>query len=528
MRIAKNDAPRERVDSVRNTSAPYRSADVCVIGSGPGGAVTAHVLARSGLRVLLLEEGDRIGPGATLADLEPAWEPALVRGGADRLVPAGRPWSARGLGGGMGLFAGIGFRLRHVDFDARKHVADDALDPRWPLAYADLREHYDEVERLMGVARAAGADPLEPEGARPPLPPHDYSAHGRLLAAAGRRLGLRPFPTPLLINSVPYSGRPACHACGPCNEHACPTGAKADVVATLLDPAREEGSLVVATGSRALRVRAASCDRAGAVEWLDLRARVRHTTRARCVVLAANAVQSSALLLRSRSRWSPAGLGNRHDVVGRGLCFKASGYVSGTVPAPARGPHRSGGPFSTVAFSDHYLADACPGGLGGILYEASPAERDPRDGRMPLRVHFLAADQPMWRNRVRLSKQRNGLGARKLVMEYETHPWDAARLNYLADRATKLLISAGALQITREASEYERGSRHLHGGCRAGDDPRTSVVDAHGRVHDQQNVYVVDGGFFPYPGGVNPTLTILANAFRIARRIARDLTTATV
>ncbi len=517
-----------RVNAVRHSSAVFRSADVCVVGSGPGGAVTAHLLARSGLRVLLLEEGERIGAGATLETLEPGWEPALVRSGHRRPTLTGRPWSARGLGGGMGLFAGIGFRLRHVDFDARAHVADDALDPRWPIAYADLREHYDEVERLMGMARTRGADPLEPDGAAPPLPPHAYSPHGRLLAGAGRRLGLRPFPTPLLINSAPYRDRPACHRCGPCNEHACPSGAKADLVSTLLDPAVEDGSLVVATGGRALRVHAAACDRAGAIEWLDQRANVRRTTRARCVVLAANAVQSSALLLRSPSRWSPTGLGNRHDVVGRGLCFKVSGYASGTVAAPARAVHGCGGPFSTVSFSDHYLDDSCPKGLGGILYEASPAERAPRDGKMPLRVHYLAADQPMWRNRVRLSNKRNGLGARQLLMEYETHPLDAARLHYLAEQATKLLVSAGATDIRLEASGYERGSRHLHGGCRAGDDPRTSVVDAGGRIHDQENVYVVDGGFFPYPGGVNPTLTILANASRIARRIARDLATASI
>ncbi|MCP2351249.1 GMC oxidoreductase [Nonomuraea roseoviolacea] len=516
------------MNASRDATVLYRSADVCVVGSGPGGAVTAHLLARAGLRVLLLEEGGRIGPGATLDALEPGWEPALVRAGAGRPVPAGRPWSARGLGGGMGLFAGIGFRLRHVDLDARKHVADDALDPRWPLAYADLREHYDAVERLMGVARARGADPLEPDGDDPPLPPHPYSPPGLLLAGAGRRLGLRPFPTPLLINSAPYRGRPACHRCGPCNEHACPTGAKADLVATLLDPAAEDGSLVVATESRALRVHASSGDRADAVEWLDGRAGVRRTTRARCVVLAGNAVQSSALLLRSPTRWSPSGLGNRHDVVGRGLCFKVSGYVAGTVAAPAATGHGAGGPFSTVAFSDHYLDPACPGGLGGILYEASPADRAPRDGEMPLRVHYLAADQPMWRNRVRLSNRKNALGTEKLLMEYETHPLDEARLEYLAERATELLVSAGAAHIRREASGYERGSRHLHGGCRAGDDPRTSVVDADGRIHDQENVYVVDGGFFPYPGGVNPTLTILANAARIARRIARDLATASV
>ncbi|MEU8119530.1 GMC family oxidoreductase [Spirillospora sp. NPDC049024] len=426
----------------------------------------------------------------------------------------------------MRLFAGIGFRFREVDFDARAHVAADALDPRWPIGYADLRPGYEETEDLFGVARAHEADPLDPPSAPPRMPPHPFSPQGAVLAEAGASLGLRPFPTPLLINSVPYRGRPACVQCGPCNEYACPIGAKADVIDTLLRPAARSGALAIATRSKALRIGSGRFDRAGHVEWLDLRARRRHVTRARCVVLAANAVQSSALLLRSANRWSPEGLGNRYDVVGRGLCFKVSGYAHATVPAPAPSSAPAGpaaGPFSTVAFTDHYLDDACPTGLGGVLYEASPEDRAPRDGRLPLRVHYHAADQPMWRNRVRLGKERSPLGVPRLVMDYATHPVDRARLDHLAGRAARLLRSAGATDVAFEPSRYEHGSRHLHGGCRAGDDPATSVVDRDGRMHDHENVYVVDGGYFPYPGGVNPTLTILANAVRISHRIAADL-----
>lgn len=220
------------------------------------------------------------------------------------------------------------------------------------------------------------------------MPPHPFSAQGAVLAEAGTALGLRPFPTPLLINSVPYRGRPACVHCGPCNEYACPVGAKADVAETLLRTAARGGTLTIATRSKALRIGTGRFDRADHVEWLDLRARRRHVTRARIVVLAANAVQSAALLLRSGNRWSPDGLGNRYDMVGRGLCFKVSGYANATVPsdrvpsaqAPA-GP--AAGPFSTVAFTDHYLDDASPTGLGGVLYEASPEDRAPRAGRLP-------------------------------------------------------------------------------------------------------------------------------------------------
>ncbi|NEB00796.1 GMC family oxidoreductase [Streptomyces sp. SID13726] len=545
------------------------SFDVCVVGSGASGAIAAQEIAAHGLRVLVLEEGRTLDPGESLPAIESAWETALVPTPGGPLRPLGRPWSASAVGGGTALYAGISFRLRGVDMDARAHVAPDALDPAWPIGYEELRPYYDRIERCIGVSRAPGTDPLEPPGPPAVMPAHPYSTQGRLLADSGRRIGLRPFPTPLAINSVPYAGRPACVRCGPCNEHVCPTGARANAATLLTDAAVPPGALTVAHGAKALRIVLRDRYRAACVEWLDLRTRTLRTTRVRCVVLAANAVQSAALLLRSAQPGAENGLGNSTDMVGRGLSFKISGYVSGTVdaggfatavpaPEPAEGasaaeaaevspwqgegdaptpghpdrsssdhagprPHIPGGPFSTVAFSDHYLDPDAPSGLGGLLYEASDEDRALRDGRIRLRVHFLAADQPMRDNAVRLARERGPLNLPRLVIDYATHPLDKRRLGYLSRRASELLAKAGADDIRYEDSNYQLGSRHLHGGCRAGTDPAESVVDPFGRVHDLDNVYVVDGGYFPYSGGVNPTFTIQANALRIARRIAVDL-----
>jgi paromamine 6'-oxidase/6'''-hydroxyneomycin C oxidase/2'-deamino-2'-hydroxyparomamine 6'-oxidase len=500
------------------------NVDVCIIGSGPSGAVAANVLAANGLRVLLLEEGDRLSEGASLASAQVGWEAAYAREDDGSLQPAGRPWTACALGGGMALFAGILFRFREVDFDASRHTAPDALDPRWPLGYEDLRPHYDEVEQLLGIARRPGTDPLEPPVDITPMPPHPYSLPGGLLAESASNLGLRPFPTPLAVNSVPFRGRPACHWCGPCNGHVCPTGARADVVTTLLERPDLRPFLTIATRSRALRLELTRPDHAGLVEWLDLRTRTRVTTRARCVVLAANAVQSAGLLLRSAGRWAPAGLGNGHDMVGRGLSFKISGYAAGTVTAPPSADRTALGPHATVSVSDHYLAADCPSGLGGMVYEASPEARGVSLGRLLLRLHYLGADQPVAANRVRLANSTDRFGVRKLILDYRSHPLDQSRLAYLAERAKDLLSAAGADDIRVEGSGYEHGSRHLHGTCRAGTDPAGSVVDPTGRVHEVDNVYVIDGGFFPFAGGVNPTFTIQANALRIAYGLVRRLT----
>ncbi len=490
--------------------------DICVIGGGASGAVSAAELVRTGLRVLLLEEGD-LKRARRMGDVEPEWPRAyIVQDGIRNEL--GRPWSARGMGGGTAFYAGISFRYRHVDFDAGDHVAADALNPKWPISYDDLLPYYDEIERRIGIARD-DTDPLAPPGPAALMPAHPPSLPGSLLADAGRTIGLRPFPTPLAINSIPYGGRPQCARLTPCNEYACPTGARADAAALFLEPLRTAENLVIAASSRALRLELSGPDRVGWVEWLDPATKSRRRTRVGLVILAANAVQSSALLLRSAQRWAPAGLGNRHDMVGRGLSFKVSGSVEGRLPVPRNRINTPTGPHSTVAFSDHYLDPDCPSGLGGMMYEASPEQRGPSNGRIVVRMHFVAGDQPMRANRVRLARELDEFGVPRIAIDYVTHPTDAERLHYLEKRATEIMVAAGASDTTYLESEYERGSRHLQGGCRAGDDPADSVVDAAGRIHDLANVYVVDGGYFPFAGGVNPTMTIQANSLRIIRQL---------
>lgn len=455
-------------------------------------------------------------------DIEPSWPSAFVRTEAGE-VPLGRPWTARVLGGGTAYFAGIYFRYRNVDFDPTEHVAQDALDPRWPVSYDTFRPYYDEIEERIGIARLDS--PGYREGETPPanLPPHAVSSAGHILATAGRSLGLTPLPTPLAINSVPRDGRPACVRCSPCNGYLCPNEAKADAPRIFLNEFDGADNFVRALGARAVRIELDRPDRARWIEWIDSTTRTRHRTAARLVVVAANAIQSSALLMRSTQRWAPAGLGNSSDMLGRGLSFKVSGSVAADIPL--RGGHDGdpNGPHSTVAFLDYYRDRVCPTGLGGVLYETSPESGRRVDGQVRVVLHAVAADQPMHRNRVRLHASRDAWGVPRVGFDYQTHPIDRARLDYLLARASDVLDAAGAERIEYVPSGYEFGSRHIHGGCRAGVDEAESVLDDVGRLRDISNVYVVDGSYFPFAGGLNPTFTIQANALRIGRAAAGAL-----
>lgn len=253
----------------------------------------------------------------------------------------------------------------------------------------------------------------------------------------------------------------------------------------------------------------------------------RYEFRARHFVLCANAVQSAALLLRSSTPRHPHGLGNSRDLVGRGLCFKLSEYLVGYDHAEITGPPQSQvmglGPVSTCCVTDLYQDSSAPGGLGGLLYEVRP-ERPyrMRSNEQLLRIEALVPDEPQPANRVRLGSGTDAHGVVDVVMDYQAHPRDLARLEYMIGRGETLLRAAGCDVVVREPSGWDLGSGHLHGTCRMGTDPGSSVTDPDGRLHDADNVFVADGGLLPFPGGVNPTLTIQAAALRVAHRLLTD------
>lgn len=505
--------------------------DACVIGSGASGAVAAYSLAEAGWQTILIEQGDHVPPGACLIDLIPEFEPAYARDLSGGWSLNGYPWTASVVGGGTMFWAGISFRNRLVDFDARPYVVGEALDPRWPVTYSELAPYYDQIESMLGVSRTTAVDPTEPPSSPSPLPPHPLSRRGLLIKGGAESLGLRPFPTPLAIASRTYGNFPACSHLTPCTDYACPTASKADAVSRFILPILDRANFRLLTRTRAIRLDQERPDRVTSVECFDLVNQTRFRVRAKHFLVAGNAVQTAALLLRSSNRWWPKGIGNANSLVGASLSFKASGYVHGWIPREAVRDSsvddmlekERRGPYSTVAITDHYLDAECPTGLGGLIIEANPS--DPRDmetasdNDVLLRLECLVGDQPLLRNRVRLANARDKLGLSRIIMDYRPHQIDMARLHYLFQRAERILIKAGASNIKREHLDFTQGSAHLHSTCRSGRDENESVCDPWGRIHLLQNAYILDGAFIPFAAAVNPTLTIQANALRIAQSL---------
>jgi len=477
--------------------------------------VVASVLVDAGWDVLVVEQGQHVPAGTYLNDLIPGFETARARTIDGRWTEQGYPWTACCVGGGTRFYAGVSLRLRRIDFDASAHVVPEALPPAWPFGYDELHPHYDWVERRLGVTSDGGLDPYRPAPALDVLPPHLPSARGAVLSAAARSRGLSPFPMPLAVASRQFGAAPACTDLTTCTDYACPTGAKGDVYQRLLAPLRSAPNLTLRTGLKALQLVERRTGQVGGLRCLELATGRVETVRAGLFVVAANAIQSSALLLRSRSGSSPAGLGNGNDMVGRGLCMKVAQNLTGRLrPGLLAGADlpANGGRYVTMALSDHYLDADCPTGLGGIILETGPLAVADRADPLLLRLECLLADQPMAGNRVLVDGS-------VLTIDYRPHPVDLRRLAFMRERATTLLAAAGADDVAAEPLDFTLGSGHLHGTCRMGTDRRTSVCDPTGRVHTADNVFVADGALMPYPGGVNPALTIQALAHRVATHL---------
>jgi len=507
--------------------------DVCIVGSGASGSMAAERLCRAGLRVAVIEQGHAADASRDYDAVISASEPAMCRLSNGAWGPIGYPWTSCNVGGGTVFYGGVSFRLREVDFAASSFVPGCDLEVDWPIGYAILRPYYDAVEAELGLS----GDPIvndstHPGGADPVMPGVALSPQGRVLHEAGCELGLSPFKTPLMVATRPYRGRPACRYSSPCIEHLCSSGARADPFRILVQPLLESSLLSVYPHQKAIRLLpTANGTRAASLETVDVRTGLRTEWRARVFVIAANAIQSAALLLRSRQS---EGTGfELSPLLGAGLCMKLNEYVAGYpsgpgVPLADDDPWRGGvGPVSTVATTRHYLDKDCPSGMGGIIYEARYGWKYGGDPATDVaRLECLIADTPSRQNCVRLSHNTDKFGVPLVAIDYRAHPRDKARLEWLVERASRWLTRAGYGVLWREAGGYALGSSHLHGTCRAGSDPATSVVDASGRLHHVENVYVADGSYMPFPGGVNPTLTIQAVALMVADKLSRSLTSA--
>lgn len=538
--------------------------DVVIAGSGAGGGPLALVLSQAGLDVLVLERGPRFTRDDYRRDqisgsLPDRFTPpvasdphTVVTRTTPEPVRMNLGWIATCVGGGTVHMGSYLYRFHPDDFRMAERFGAGGEIADWPYGYSDLEPYYCRAEWEVGVSGGAGANPFEGPRSRPyPMPPLDEHPLAARLDEVCRRRGLHPFPTPRGINSQEYQGRPACGYCPFCASYGCPVGARGTSQETLIARAEATGRCEVRPGSTVREIRVDRAGRATGCLYLDEDGR-EHEVRARVVCVCCSAVESARLLLLSTSGRFPGGLANGNGRVGRHLQFHGVTVGYGRFP-PDRGPDPAWGSPMVLnrSLMDHYflpegvsdpakggllrfdLSDPDPAWVAGASAARSSAENGDRAGsgahglwrsaRLPPDrgvyfeiFHDFLPNAGTWMELDPQVRDDRGLPVARIHLDRPAHQRRAGE--WLAQRAFEILDDLGAGE--HGLTDLGGTSRYLvHGTCRAGKDPGTSVLDEHCRCHEVPNLYVVDGSFMPTSGGAPPTLTILANSFRVASHL---------
>ncbi len=540
-----------------------KHVNAVVVGAGAGGGVVAKELSEAGLSVVLLERGgwprfedhdhdELISQRTTV--LGNAFGPdddrykRVVVGsdGAERVVlPSEGAYNnnAACVGSGTVSYGAMAWRFMERDFRMKSVYGTpegSTLDD-WPISYADLEPFYEKAEWEIGVAGSHGSNPFEAPRRKPyPMPPHGYTTEGRLLDAAARRIGLHPFPIPMLRNTVPRDGRPACIRCRSCVGFACEVNAKNGTQNTVIPRAIATGNCEVRTGSVAAEIMVDDRGRAAGVRYFSPEDRERFQG-ADLVVVAGSATESARLLLNSRSRLFPTGAGNRHDWVGRNLQGHAYCGAWGTFEQEV---YDDVGPGACIAACD--FSHGNPGLRGGgmlanefirlpYLFTKKHPPGAPTWGRehkefqrryyrFSLGVQGPVQEMPVFDARVQVDPgTRDHWGIPVARLSGRRHEHDLEICRFLASKAELWVREAGATRTwTLVPGLSLSGGQHQAGTCRMGNDSRTSVTNPHGQLHDIDNLFVADGSLHVTNGGFNPVLTIMALGYWVSDYIKKQ------
>ena len=535
----------------------FKHVNAIVVGAGAGGGVVAKELSEAGLSVVLFERGRRqtyedhdndelISQRTTI--LANAFGPDDARyrrvvkspNGDWRIVyPSEGAYNnnAACVGGGTLSYGAMGWRFMPQDFRMRSTYGplDGSTLEDWPISYDDLEPCYEKAEWEIGVAGDDSRNPFAPPRKKPqPMPPFPYNTEGRLLEKAAQRLGLHPFPIPMLRNSVPYGGRARCIHMRACVGFACPVDAKCGTQNTVIPRALATGHCELRTESVVCEVMVDERGRARGVKYFDREDRGR-VQMADIVVLACSATETARLLLNSKSPLFPNGAGNSHDWVGRNLQGHAYTGAFGLFEDEV---FDEAGPGACVAVCDFNHGNSGLKGGGMLANEfirlpylfsgvRSPGEArwgkahkefQRRYFKRNIGVKGPVQEMPVFESRVEVDpgvKDHWGIPVARI--SGHRHPHDVEIGRFLASKADALLKEAGAIRTWMEPpGTGVSGGQHQAGTCRMGNDPKTSVTNKYGQIHEIDNLFVADGSLNVTNGGFNPALTILALGYWVS------------
>ncbi len=554
-----------------------READICIIGSGAGGAPVAYTLALAGFKVIVLEKGplynendfkkDEISVsrrGLYTPNLKEEQHVIETFDADGEIVrETGEEsgwnfWNGSMVGGSSNLMSGYFHRMKPNDFKLKTVFGEveGANVADWPIDYETMEPYYTKVEEVVGVSGKMVEHPYREARSTPDYPYPQTWEHpiASWIDESCANLGYHAMPTPRAV--LPYDAleRRGCSYSNLCGSYGCATGAKSHAKSALLDKALRSGNCEIVPDSFVYKIESDG-NSANGVYYYDKNGES-HSVVAKIYVLAAQAIESSRLLLNSTSVDFPNGLANNNGLVGKNLIFSAGGSGSGrlnfeNLPKERQESLLLHGAFVNRSLQDWYEFDDdevhMKGGTIDFLFEhanAIPRALDQvYDGNgdlvwgkplskslhhtfersrvmtfevfndwMPTDNCFASVDESV--------KDKWGVPVGKIRLY--GHPHDLKVGRHLAEKAVKVLEELGCEEISSNISDAPPPNL-VAGGCRFGNDPKTSVLDANCKAHEVTNLYVTDASFMPTGGSVPYTWTIYANAFRVADKILEEM-----
>lgn len=553
--------------------------DVCIVGSGAGAGPIIFELSKAGYKVVVLEKGpwlktEDFSKDEMAATRRDVYTPRLAdechviekkddggRWSKESTAESGKSlWNGNCVGGSSNFMSAYFHRLKPKDFKLLTEYGEieGANMVDWPISYDELEPFYAKVEEVVGVSgKVVPHKHLEPRSTPdfpyPPLATHMVS---EWYIEGGKKEGFNVIPVARGIISQPKDDRKACYLSNYCGSFGCSSDAKGSSRAALINKALLTNNCEIRPNSKVFQLESNSEGMITSV-WYYNEKNEKKQVSAKIVVVAAQAIETSRLLLMSKSEKFPNGLANNSGNVGKNLIFAGGGAGSGyidyaDIQEPELSKFKSPATFVNQSLLDFYeIEDStfngkAKGGTIDFLIEHSAPMPKARSAKMngerilygselktslhnyftkqkKLRFEIFCDWLPNDDCHVTLDdqvKDKWGDPVGKIKLGF--HDQNIKVGNYLANKAIKVMQNIGAKKINYSITGNPP-TNLMAGGCRFGNDQATSVLDKNCKAHEVANLYITDGSFMPTGGSVPHTFTIYANSFRVAEKIMAHL-----
>ena len=535
--------------------------DVCVIGSGAGAGPIIYELSQKDLKVCVLEKGDIYTEKDFSKDemvvRKSIYTPNLKDeyhtieefiDGSWQKFPTYETgwnfWNGSLLGGSSNFMSGYFHRLKPNDFKLASsyEIPKDSNIVDWPISYDDMEKYYEKVERVVGISgKVQEYEFSEPRSTKDfPYAALQENEIVDLIDKSCKELNYKSIKTPRAIITKQKGHRNPCYYSNYCGSYPCSSAAKGSSRASLIKDALLTNNVTIIPNAFVIKLNTNKDKKIISAVYLTKKSSKKEI-KAKLFVLAAQAVETSRLLLNSKDENFPNGVANNSLNVGKNFLSSSGGIVSASFDERNMNLKDllTSGLFVNRSLMDWYYTKEFKAGTIDILFEhANPIRRasnlrwnedeliigEQLQNRIfenftktrRLNIEIFTDWTPNDNSFISVDEKYKDKYAIPVAnIRIGTNPQDLKASKFLEEKAIKLFEQMGAKDIKSEISQLPSGNLQA-GGCRFGNNPKTSVLNKYCQAHEASNLFVTDGSFMPTGGSVPFTWTIYANSFRVA------------